>query len=91
VDRGQAIPLVERAYAIAPTNPGNRLLLALTLLDLAPERRAEALDLLRQVEGVTPRPSMKIEDLYAGREAREKLAEEDAEFSKLRVQGKGTL
>jgi tetratricopeptide (TPR) repeat protein len=91
VDRGQAIPLVERAYAVAPANPGNRLLLALTLLDLAPERRAEALDLLRQVEGVTPRPSMQIEDLYARREAREKLAEEDAAFSKLRAQGKGAL
>jgi hypothetical protein len=83
VDRGRAIPLVERAYAVAPANPGNRLLLALTLLELAPERRAEALDLLRQVEGVTPRPSMQIEDLYARREAREKLAEEDAAFSKL--------
>jgi tetratricopeptide (TPR) repeat protein len=91
VDRGRAIPLVERAYAVAPANPGNRLLLALTLLELAPERRAEALDLLRQVEGVTPRPSMQIEDLYARREAREKLAEEDAAFSKLRAQGKGAL
>jgi hypothetical protein len=73
VDRDQSVPLVERAYAIAPSNPGNRLLLALTLLDLAPERRGEALDLLRQVEGLAPRPSMRIEDLAMRREARERL------------------
>jgi tetratricopeptide (TPR) repeat protein len=91
VDRGQAIPLVERAYAIAPANPGNRLLLGLTLLDLAPERRAEALELLRQVEGLTPRPSMRIEDLVVRREARERLAEEAAAFSRAPVQGEDAL
>jgi len=73
VDRGQAIPLIERAYALAPANPGNRLLLALTLLDLAPERRGEALVLLDQVGRLTPRPSMRIEDLAMRREARERL------------------
>ncbi len=74
VDRDRAIPLVERAYAIAPENPGNRLLLGLTLLDLAPERRAEALGLLERVERLTPRPGMRIEDLAMRREARERLA-----------------
>jgi tetratricopeptide (TPR) repeat protein len=74
VDRDQALPLVERAYSLAPANPGNRLLLALTLLDLAPEQRAEALDLLKQVEALTPRPSMRIEDLAMRREARDRLA-----------------
>jgi uncharacterized protein YbjT (DUF2867 family)/tetratricopeptide (TPR) repeat protein len=76
VDRAEAIPLVERAYALAPANPGNRLLLGLTLLDLAPSRRAEALDLLRQVEALTPRADMRIEDLAMREEARERLAEE---------------
>ena len=76
VDREQALPLIERAYALAPANPGNRLLLALTLLDLAPERRAEALGLLEQVQGLTPRPSMRIEDLAMQREGRERLAAE---------------
>jgi tetratricopeptide (TPR) repeat protein len=75
VDRDASIPLLERAYAIAPANPGNRLLLALSLLDLAPERRAEALDLLKQVEGLTPRASMRIEDLVMRREARDRLSE----------------
>ncbi|MDH3687446.1 MAG: hypothetical protein OEP95_14535, partial [Myxococcales bacterium] len=49
VDRDAAIPLLESGYEIAPDHPGNRLLLALTLLDLAPERTPQALDLLRQV------------------------------------------
>ena len=43
VDRSKALPHAERALAIAPEHPGNHLLLALTLLDLYPERRAEAL------------------------------------------------
>jgi uncharacterized protein YbgA (DUF1722 family) len=73
VDRDQAVPLIERAYALAPANPGNRLLLALTLLDLAPERRSEALDLLKQVDELTPRPSMRIEDLAMRQEARDRL------------------
>jgi tetratricopeptide (TPR) repeat protein len=73
VDREKSIPLLERAYAIAPANPGNRLLLALTLLDLAPERSSEALDLLKEVEGLTPRPFMRIEDLAMRMEARDRL------------------
>jgi hypothetical protein len=73
VDRDQSVPLVERAYVMAPAHPGNRLLLALTLLDLAPERRSEALDLLKQVEGLTPHPSMRIEELAMRKQARERL------------------
>jgi tetratricopeptide (TPR) repeat protein len=73
IDRNESIPLLERAYAMAPDNPGNRLLLALTLLDLAPERRSEAVDLLKQVEGLTPRTSMRIEDLAMRMEARDRL------------------
>jgi tetratricopeptide (TPR) repeat protein len=71
VDREQALPLIERAYALAPEHPGNRLLLALTLLDLAPERREEALALLAQVKDLSPRPSMRVEDLVVRAEARE--------------------
>jgi len=78
VDRDESIPLLEQAYAMAPQNPGNRLLLALTLLDLAPERRAEALALLKQVEGLTPRTSMRIEDLAMRREARARLTDDFA-------------
>ena len=73
VDREASIPLLEQAYAMAPANPGNRLLLALTLLDLAPDRRSEALDLLEQLEELTPRPPMLIEDLAMQKAARERL------------------
>ncbi len=75
VDRMQAIPLVERAYETAPEEPGNRLLLALTLLDLSPERRSEGLELLKTVEKLTPRASMRIEDIAVRKEARKRLAE----------------
>jgi hypothetical protein len=34
---------------------------------------------------------MRIEDIFVRREAREKLAEEDAAFSKLRVERGGAL
>jgi len=74
VDRELALPLVERGLAIAPDHPGNRLLLALTLIELAPERRVEALGLLEAVDALTPRPTMRIEDLAIRDEAREQLA-----------------
>jgi len=73
VDRDEALPLIERAYGIAPANPGNRLLLALTLLDFAPERRTSAVDLLRQVATLSPRPTMWIEDIRMRRAARTQL------------------
>lgn len=76
VDRDRALPLVTRAYEMAPENPGNRLLLALTLLDLAPERRDQALELLRDVARLEPRPPMRAEDLEMKREARERLEQE---------------
>ena len=76
VDRNQAVSLVESAYALAPENPGNQLLLALTLLDLAPERRAEALDLLEGVARLTPRPSMRVEDLAMRDQATRQLERE---------------
>jgi hypothetical protein len=77
VDRSKALPLIENAYALAPESPGSRLLLALTLLDRAPERRGEELDLSRQVERLPPRPSMRIEDLAMREQALRRL---DAEL-----------
>jgi len=55
--------------------------------DSAAPRRDEALGLSRKVEGLTPRPSMRIEDLVARRKARERLAEEAAVSSKAPLQG----
>lgn len=73
VDRDQSIPLLERAYAMAPTHPGNGLLLATTLLELAPSRRAEAVDLLQQINTLPRRREMHIEDLAIRKQARDRL------------------
>jgi tetratricopeptide (TPR) repeat protein len=80
VDRGEAIPTIERAYGLAPENPGNRLLLAVALIELAPERRQEAIGLLVQVQELTPRENLRIEDLAMREEAREHLSREAPEL-----------
>lgn len=76
VDRSRAIPLLEQAHALAPWHPGNRLLLALTLEELAPERDAEAHELLWEVAQLDPRESMRAEDLDFREQARQSLAEQ---------------
>jgi tetratricopeptide (TPR) repeat protein len=76
VDRGQALPLAERAFEIDPDDPGNRLVLAVTLLERAPERRAEAIELLEGVLRTTPRETLRAEDLAIREKARERLAQE---------------
>ena len=75
-DRERALPHAEAALAIDPAHPGNRLLMARTLLDVAPERRGEALAILEALDGVEPRPGERVEDLSILRNARERLAEE---------------
>lgn len=78
VDRTQAIPESERALAIAPEHLGNRYLFALTLLDVAPERRDEALRVLEEVAVAEPRADQRVEELSIRRSARERLAQERA-------------
>lgn len=79
VDRGQVLPLAERAYAVDPSDPGNRLILAMALLEKAPARTEEANTLLEQVATLVPRPSLRAEDLAIRLEAgalREALRDE---------------
>jgi tetratricopeptide (TPR) repeat protein len=73
VDRDQAVPMAERAFAVEPDDPGNRLILALALLERAPERRVEAAALLESVSRDAPRPAFRAEDLAIRAEARERL------------------
>jgi len=75
-DRSEALRYAEEAVAIAPTLSDNRLLLAVTLLDLRSERRAEALAVLEELAASDPRPGSLVEDLSIRREARERLARE---------------
>jgi hypothetical protein len=76
VDRAQALPEAERALAVDAVFVGNRLLLALTLLDLAPERRDEALRLLEEVAASEPAGEDVVEQLAIRRSASERLAAE---------------
>jgi hypothetical protein len=76
VDRSQALPLAEQGLEVDPDDPGNRLVLALTLLELAPERQAEATELLESVSRTTPREALRAEDLAIREQARERLAEQ---------------
>jgi len=78
VARDQAIPEMERALAIAPDHLGNRVLWALTLLDVAPMRRAEALAALETASAAEPSDEAIVEDLAIRKTARERLAEERA-------------
>lgn len=79
VDRDLAVPAAERAVSLAPGRPANRFLLAITLLDVAPERRAEALRLLEQAASSEPRPAQRAEDLAIRHAARERLVRETGE------------
>jgi hypothetical protein len=73
VDREQALPLMERALALAPAHPGNQLLMALTLRELAPARSNDANLLLENAASSTPRPAYAAEDAAIRKEAREQL------------------
>ncbi len=77
VDRDQALPLAERGYADDPDHPGNRLVLALSLLERAPARTDEARALLESVASAEPRADALAEDLRIREQARTKLAELD--------------
>jgi tetratricopeptide (TPR) repeat protein len=76
VDRDRAVPEMERALALAPDHLGNRVLWALTLLDVAPARRAEALAALEAASAAEPSGEATVEDLAIRKTARERLAEE---------------
>jgi hypothetical protein len=78
VDPERAVPAAERALEIGPSHLGNRYLLALTILDVAPERRDEALSLLREIALSEPRADQLVEDRATRNAARERLAHEQA-------------
>ena len=73
VDRAQALPYAERAFALDPEHPGSRLVLAVTLLERAPDRADEARGLLEAVASLEPRPAFVVEDLSIREQGRERL------------------
>jgi len=76
VDRTRALPLAARAAAEYPEHPGNHYLFGLTLLELAPERRAEGLQLVKRAAGLEPRPEQIVEDIAMRIGARSRLEAE---------------
>jgi hypothetical protein len=75
VDRDVALLEAKRALDVAPADPGNRFLLAVTLLDHAPDRSDEAQAILADVATLVPRPGLEYED-EAVREASQALLDE---------------
>jgi len=78
VDRDIALLEAERALAVAPADPRNLYLLAITLLEHAPDRSEEAQTILAEVSGIEPRQGLEHEDLAVREASRERLAEERA-------------
>ena len=77
VDRELAVPEAKRALGVAPDDSGNQFLLAITLLDLEPGRREEAVQLLARVAATDPRPEWVVEDRAVRQAARERLEASD--------------
>ncbi len=67
VDREQAVAHLRRAVALAPDEPYNQLFLAEALLAHFPDRKAEALAILRRVAAVTP-PADRVVEVEKARE-----------------------
>ena len=78
VDRSESRPMAERARAIAPEDPGNRLIMALALRDEGPESGERVRALLELVAAAEPRRSLRAEDLAIAEQAQELLDEEPA-------------
>jgi hypothetical protein len=70
IDRREGIAMLERANAISTRDPRNPLFLAEALIEHAPQRREEALRLLREVAGRRPDPGFLVEETETIREAR---------------------
>jgi len=77
IDRDVAIRELERAVALGPDEPLNRLYLAEAILEHRPKRRPEALRQLRTLLAAPPDPERPVESADARRQAREVLARED--------------
>lgn len=74
VDRTQALPQAERALAIAPDDPGNRFLWALTVAkQQGPSEATQAV--FEEIAQLEPRPGFEQEDAALRQEALKRLEE----------------
>lgn len=77
VDRKKAVEFAEQAVAVQPEDLGNRAILGLVMLEVAPGRRTEALAILRDVSAATPRDELLVEDQATQVMVRERLQREE--------------
>jgi hypothetical protein len=75
VQRGRALEELRRAFALAPDDPWNQLLLGMTLLELAPAERSWAIELLQRAATSSPRPEFVVEDVGVEQTARALLSQ----------------
>ncbi len=75
VDRDVAVASLERALALAPGDPWNRLYMADALLRFRPRRRDEAVAMVEALIADLPRPGKILEDRKTLADARRLLAE----------------
>ena len=73
VSHEKGVQHLRRAHRAAPSHPVTAFFLAEAILDHEPEKREEALQLLEQCAGLTPRPDSVLEDSRYIREARLQL------------------
>lgn len=78
LDRKKGIEWLRRAHTISQHDPRNALFLAEALLEHAPDKREEALDLLREAAAHEPDPLHPVEDMENITAARERLKKEEA-------------
>jgi tetratricopeptide (TPR) repeat protein len=74
VDHDKAVSELRRAVELGPGDPTNSLYLADALLDFQPEKRAEAVALLRRLAAGKPSPERRVEEEKVLAQARALLA-----------------
>lgn len=79
VDRARGIELLEQAHATSQRDPRNALFLAEALLKFAPDRRGEAIKLLREAAAHVPDPAYQVEQAEIVNTAAERLRRETEE------------
>lgn len=79
ISRKKAIECLRRAHQTAPENTPAQYFLADALLNLEPQSRAEALQLLETCAKQEPRPEFLVEDRHYAEEARARLADPSAQ------------
>ena len=73
VDRRKALEFAEASIAVDPEHLGNKLVLALAILERVPERRAEAEEIIREIANIEPAHELRAEEIAIRKQARDQL------------------